>query len=333
MFSARSWFRRHQTPLLGVDISPAGIRVIELAREGKGFRVAHYAREPLPPGALRDGSFAEMEVISEALRRALKASGTRLRTIAMALPSGAVIKKMLMLPASLYEEELEMQVESEASQILPFPLDEISLDFATLGPSTSEEGYADVMLVATRKERIDERVSLAEMAGLRALAMDVESQAMTNALTLLPSERERSLEQPVVLLHLCSDSGHCYVLLNGRVIYERELGLTLPRLEQDRSSGATQPLREALCQELMRALQLFATSTQHGGVAHVYIAGSSHLLSTDLALFVQSSVGIQTSLPYPFPAASLSSAASDMPHDDAPACLVAGGLALKSFVT
>jgi type IV pilus assembly protein PilM len=330
MFSVGSWFRRHQTPVLGVDVSPAGIRIMELVREGKHFRVAHYAQEPLPSGALRDGSFSQMEPLTESLRRALKRSGTRLRTAAMALPSGAVIKKMLTLPATLYGEEMEMQVETEASQTLPFSLDEISLDFVTAGPSANHEGYVDVMLVAARKERIDERIALADAVGLRPLVIDVESQVMAAALALLDSGREAHQNQPVALLQLCSEGSHCYVMLNGLVIFEREMGLSLPRADQEKSRAAVESIREAICQELARALQLFSTSTQHTSVAQIYIAGSIRALGTDLAAFVERRVGLPSSLPDLFADMHLPSMDMQL-REDAPACLVACGLALRSF--
>lgn len=331
MLSLGSWFRRHQTPVLGIDVSPGGIRIMELVREGKGFRVAHFAQESLPSGALRDGGFAQMDVLTESLHRGLKASGTRLRTAAMALPSGAVIKKMLMLPASLYEEELEMQVETEASQALPFPLDEISLDFAVVGPSASSDDYVDVMLVAARKERIDERLALAEAAGLRPLVIDLESQAMTAALTLVESQTRLDRNQPVALLQLGSEGSHCAMMLNDLVIFERELGLSLPRADQEKSRAATEPLREVLCQELMRALQLFATSTPYAGVAHVYIAGSTHAMGADIANFVQRRVGVEVSSPNPFAGMHLPSFAARL-NEDSSEWLIASGLALRSFV-
>jgi len=330
MFSVRSWFRRHHTPLLGVDVSPAGIRIMELVREGKNFRVTHYAREPVPSGALRDGSFSQMELLTESLRRALKRSGTRLRTAAMALPSGAVIKKMLTLPVSMYDEEMEIQVETEASQTLPFSLDEISLDFVTVGPSVTHDDYVDVMLVAARKERIDERLELADAVGLRPLVIDVESQVMTASLALLNSERETHQDQPVALLQLCSEASHCYVILNGLVIFEREIGLSLPRSDQEKSPAAMEPIREAICHEITRALQLFSTSTQHTRVVHIYVAGSVHALGTDLAAFVARRVGIPSSLPDPFADMHMPSIDIQL-REDAPACLVACGLALRSF--
>ncbi len=330
MFSVGSWFRHHHTPVLGVDVSPAGIRIMELAREGKHFRVAHYAQESVPPGALRDGSFSQMEPLTESLRRALKRSGTRLKTAAMALPSGAVIKKMLMLPAGMYDEEMEMQVETEASQTLPFSLDEISLDFVTVGPSANHEGYVDVMLVAARKERIDERLALADAVGLRPVVIDVESQVMTASLGLLVPEQQDHQDQPVVLLQLSGEGSHCYIILNGLVIFEREIGVSLPRHDQGKSHVALESIREAICQELARALQLFSTSTQHNSVAHIYIAGSVRVLGLDLATFVEQRLGIASSLPDPFAEMNATSLDTRL-REDAPACLLACGLALRSF--
>ena len=330
MFSVGSWFRHHHTPVLGVDVSPAGIRIMELAREGKHFRVAHYAHEPVPAGALRDGSFSQRELLTEPLRRALKRSGTRLKTAAMALPSGAIIKKTLMLPAGMYDEEMEMQVETEASQTLPFPLDEISLDFVIVGPSANHEAYVDVMLVAARKERIDERLALADTVGLRPVVIDVESQVMAASLALLDPEQQNRQDQPVVLLQLCSEGSHCYVIINGLVIFEREIGVSLPRPDQEKSRTSPDSIREAICQELARALQLFSTSTQHASVAHIYIAGSIRTLGTDLAAFVAQRLSIPSSLPHPF--ADMHSTSLDIRlREDAPACLLACGLALRSF--
>ena len=330
MLSIGSWFRRHQAPVLGIDVSPGAIRIMELVREGKGLRVAHVAQESLPPGALRDGGFAQMDLLTESLRRGLKSSGTRLRTAAMALPSGAIIKKMLTLPESLYEEELEMQVETEASQALPFPIDEISLDFAIVGPSSTNDGYVDVMLVAARKERIDERITLAEAAGLRPLVIDLESQVTTAALTLVESQARLDRNQPVALLQLGSEGSHCAVMLNDLVIFERDLGLSLPRSDQEKSRAAVESLKESLCQELMRALQLFATSTPYAGVARVYIAGSTQMMGADLASFVHRRVGMEVSLPDPFAGMHLPPADIHL-HENSPAWLVACGLALRSF--
>jgi type IV pilus assembly protein PilM len=229
---------------------------------------------------------------------------------------------MLMLPAGMYDEEMEMQVETEAGQTLPFSLDEISLDFVTVGPSASHEGYVDVMLVAARKERIDERLTLADAAGLRPLIIDVDSQVMTASLALLDLKRQEHQNQPIVLLQLCSEGSHCYVMLNGLVIFEREIGLSLPRSDQEKSRAAMESIREAICQELTRALQLFSTSTQHASVAHIYIAGSIYNLGSDLAAFVERRVGISSSLPNPFADMHLPSLDLQL-QEDAPACLVA----------
>lgn len=331
MLSLGSWFRRYQTPLLGVDVNPAGIRILELIREGKGFRVVHFAQEALPAGALRDGGFAQMDTLTDALRRVLRASGTRLRTAAMALPSGAVIKKMLTLPAGMYDEELEMQVETEASQTLPFSLDEISLDFAIAGPSSVEEGHVDVMLVAARKERIDERLALADAAGLRPLVIDVESQAITTALTtVVAHDHARYDTEPVVLLQLGSEGSHCFVMLSGLVVFERELGVSLPRADQDKSRIASDTLREAVCQELARALQLFGSSTQYPPVAHVYIAGSVRAIGAELLTSLQRRTGVSVSLADPFARMRVPST-DNRTDEDAPAWLMACGLALRSF--
>lgn len=332
MLSLSSWLGRRQTPLLGVDVSPAGLRVIELVRGAKGFQVAHYAQESMPSGAMRDGSIVHMDTLTEALRRAVKTSGTRLRSAALALPSGVVIKKMLTLPASLYDEELEMQVEAEASQTLPFPLDEISLDYAVIGPSSSDEAAIDVILVAARKERIDERLALAEGAGLRPLVIEVESQAVTTGLTTTDPLYARRATQPTALLQLGSDGSYCYVILHDQVIFERDLGVSLPRPDQDKSRPTVEPFRETVCQEISRALQLFSTSTQHAGVTRLCVAGIIRPLGEALAIFMQPRLGVEVLVADPFASMSMPSTETQLSHD-APAWLLACGLALRSHAT
>ena len=158
----------------------------------------------------------------------------------------------------------------------------------------------------------------------------LDSQVMTASLALLDSEREMRPDRPVALLQLCSDASHCYVILNGLVIFEREMSLSFPRSDQEKSRAAMESIREAICQELTRALQLFSTSTQHSSVRHIYIAGSGHALGADIAGFVERRLGVPSSLPDPFAGMHMPSMDTEL-REDAPACLVACGLALRSF--
>lgn len=172
MFKLGSLFGQSTPPLIGLDISTSGVRLVELGDAGKGvIRLERLASEPLPRGAVVDGNIENIDQVSEAVRRVWKKSGTRVKLVALGMPPVSVITKKIILPAGLSEDQLEVQVESEASQYIPFALDEVSLDFDVIGPAANSIDDMEVMLAAARKEKVEDRVAIAEAAGLTATVM------------------------------------------------------------------------------------------------------------------------------------------------------------------
>src|SRR5258708_666386 len=170
-------------PLFGLDISSSSVKMLEIVDAGKGaYRVERYAIEALPRDAIVDGNISNLEAVTESVKRAYKRLATRTKHVAMAVPSGAVISKKIVVAAGLREEELEVQVEGEANQYIPFALEEVNLDFQVVGPSPTSPEEQEVLIAATRKEKVEDRVAVAESAGLKALVMDVQAFAQQAAL-------------------------------------------------------------------------------------------------------------------------------------------------------
>src|SRR3989304_2307392 len=179
-------FKPKAPPLFGLDISSSSVKMLEIAEAGKGtYRVERYSIEPLPRDAVVDGNINNLEAVTDAVKRAYKRLATRTKHVAMAVPTGAVISKKIVVAAGLREEELELQVETEANQYIPFAPEEVNLDFQSLGPAPSNPEEQEVLIAATRKEKVEDRVAVAESAGLKALVMDVESFAQQSALSLV----------------------------------------------------------------------------------------------------------------------------------------------------
>ena len=169
-------------PLIGLDIGSSSVKIVELSEAGKGvMRLERYAIEPLPRGAVVDGNIDKIEVVADAVKRAWRKAGGKVRNAAMALPASAVITKRIALPANLREEELEMQVESEANQYIPFALDEVSLDFQVLGPIPNAPDDVEVLIAASRKEKVEDRIAVAQAAGLKPVVVDVELYALARS--------------------------------------------------------------------------------------------------------------------------------------------------------
>src|ERR1043165_7237705 len=176
--SLGSLFSRQAAPLLGLDISSSSVKLVELGRDKDGKLVLERcAIEPLERGWITDGNGEKFDEVAEAMRRVVKKSGTRTKNVAMALPPSAVITKKIVLPGGLSEQELEIQVEAEANQYIPFSLDEVSLDFCVIGPSPSSTGDVEVLIARSRREKVQDRQGLAEAAGLKPIIIDVESYA------------------------------------------------------------------------------------------------------------------------------------------------------------
>jgi len=217
-------FKPKTPPLIGTDISSSAIKMVEIAEASKGvYRVERYAVEPLPKESVVDGNINNLDAVSEALKRCHKRLGSGIKNVAMALPSAAVITKKILVPAGQLEEDLELQVETEANQYIPFALDEVNLDFHVLGPAPNTPEDVEVLIAASRKEKIEDRIAAAEVAGLKAVVMDVDIFASQTALNLIESQfPDKGKDQNIAIVDIGASVMNVNVLRNGQSIYMRE---------------------------------------------------------------------------------------------------------------
>ena len=350
-------FTAKAPPLFGLDISSSSVKMLELVDAGKGgYRVERYAIEPLARDSVVDGNINNLEAVGEAVKRAYQRLGTRTKHVAMAVPSGAVISKKIIVSAALREEELEIQVESEANQYIPFALEEVNLDFQVIGPSPTNPEEQEVLIAATRKEKVEDRVAVAHLGGLKPLVMDVESFAQQTALSLvvqgLPGGGK---DQNVAVVDVGANVMNVTVLRNDQSVYTREqafggnqltqdivsrYGMTPEEAENAKRSGGLpddfeaevmKPFMENLSMEVQRALQFFFTSTQYHAVDHILLAGGSAVIP-GLDEVVNTRTQVPTSVANPF---SLMQASPRIQLKrlmvDAPSLIVACGLAMRRF--
>ena len=240
-------FKPKAPPLFGLDISSSSVKMIEIVDAGKGaYRVERYAIEPLPREAVVDGNINNLEAVAESVKRAHKRLATRTKHVAMAVPSGAVITKKIIVQAGLREDELELQVETEANQYIPFALDEVNLDFQLVGPAPSNPEEEEVLIAATRKEKVEDRVAVAESAGLKALVMDVESYAQQSALSLVTEQLPNGgKDQNIAVVDIGANVMNVTVLRNDQSVYTREQAFGGNQLTQDIVSRYGMSVEEA----------------------------------------------------------------------------------------
>ncbi len=344
-------------PLIGVDISSTSVKMVELVDAGKGQpRVERYAIEPLPRDAVVDGNLAGLEAVAETLQRCWKRLGTSTRYVALALPTAAVITKKITLPAGLREQEMEIQVESEANQYIPFALEEVNLDFQVIGPAPSNPDDVEVLLAASRKEKVEDRVAAAEVAELKPVVMDVEAYAILAAYELVIKQlSNEGKDQIIALVDVGAAATKITIMRNDQQLYVREqafggsqltdeimraYGMSQEEAESLKRSGTPpdnyetevlHPFLENMAQEVARGLQFFFTSTPHNEVNHIVLAGGSALIP-GAADIVGQRTSVNTVLADPFAGMAISPRIrAKQLAADAPSLMVACGLALRKF--
>jgi len=352
------FLRTGTPPLIGVDISQSAVKMLELSESSKkdGYVIERYVIEVLPKDAVVDGNFNNLEAISECLERAHKRMGTRIKNVSVALPAAAVITKKILLPSGLREEDLEYQVESEANQYIPFAMDEVNLDFQVIGPAPGDDEEVEVLLAASRKANVEDRVAAVQAAGLKAIVVDVEPFAAESALTQICEQLSGGAkDQCVALVDIGSNTMNVNVLRNNQSVYTRDqqiggeqltqhiqsaFGLTIEEAEAGKRNGGLPdnyesevlaPFRENVASEVARAIQFFFTATQFNEMNYIVLSGGCAALA-GLDDAVATRTQVNTLIANPFAQMTLSSRIKPRQlQADAPALMIACGLAMRRF--
>lgn len=349
------FLQRKKTSFIGVDVSATSIKMVELSAIGKHqFRLDGYASVALPKGVVSDGNINDLTQVADTIRSAWRLLGSRARQVVMALPTSAVISKRVILPAGMPDEELELQVEAEANQYIPFPLDEMNLDFQVLGPIGKDNNEVEVLIAAAKKEKIDDRVAIAEEAGLKVSIMDVDAYATETAyrqiFKQLPEHTKKTI---TMILDIGAHVTHINVMVGLHSVYAREqafggvmlsqeiqrrFGLSPEESEIAKRQGGLpesydqevlQPFLQNLASEAARAVSFFTNSTQYNKVDHLLLAGGVSA-TEGLAALIADKTGVHTLVANPFHGMALANKIKPSQiQTDAPALMIACGLALR----
>jgi len=345
-------------PLIGVDISSSSVKLVELSQlpGSGGYSIERYAIAALPKDAVSDGNINNLDALADTLQRAWQRMGSRIKNIAVALPAAGVITKKILLPAGMTEEDLEFQVESEANQYIPFALDEVNLDFQVLGPAPGNDDELEVLLAASRKANVEDRVAAAEAAGLKVVVVDVETFAAETAFSQIRAQLPENAEDKcVALIDIGASTMSVNVLRNGQSVYSRDqqiggeqltqqiqtmFELTSEQAESAKRNGGLpdnyesdvlSPFRDSLVMEIARALQFFFTSSHYNEVDYIVLAGGCSVLP-GLDDAVATRTQVSTMVANPFALMTLSSRIKPRQlQADAPALIIACGLAMRRF--
>lgn len=346
-------------PLIGVDISSSSVKLVELVmidRINYIYRIERYAIEPLPADALQEGGIVNFDAVSESIQRGWERMGTRLTNVALALPAAAVITKKIIVPAGQREDDLAFQVENEASQYIPFALDEVELDFQVIRSMPDNQDEVEVLIAVSRKDNVEDRVAAALTAGLKTVVMDVESYAAQAAFELVERQLpDGGKDKVIALVDIGATTMSINILHNGQSIYIRDqpfggnqltqeihnqFNLSPDEAETAKRSGnlpenykvdVLLPFCETLALEVTRAIQFFFTSTQYTKIDYIFIAGGCAVIP-GLNEIISARTQVSTLTINPFSSMDISSRIIPRQLNmDAPSLLIACGLAMRSF--
>ena len=350
-------FQPKSKPMLGLDISTSSVKVIELSQTKAGYRVDHYAAEPTPPDAIADKNIVDVDATGDALRKAVKRSGSRTKEAAVAIGGASVITKMVALPAVLSDRELEDQIEGQAEQYIPFPLEEVSYDFEVQGPSETDPDMVDVLIAATRTENVEHRQAVVEAAGLTAKVVDIESYALENACGLLTHQMpDQGLDKTIAVVDFGATTTTFNILNDRKVAYTRDqafggrqlteevmrtYGLSYEEAGKAKKEGGLpgnyeadvlEPFIDDMAQQINRSLQFYQSSAgDHGQLDQIIVCGGCAAIP-GVDQKIQERLDVATVIGNPFGEMKLSSRArAQNVEKDAPALMIGCGLALRSF--
>lgn len=348
LFSPRG---RH---LVGVDVCATSVKIVDIQRQQGIFHLKSYGIERLLPGTVVDKLIVDTEAVGDALSllaRRCQVSGSDAAT---AVSGSSVITKIIDMDMALSDVEREAQIRLDADQYIPYPLEEVNLDFEVLGPSLIEDSLVQVLLAASRSENVEQRVDALTFGGLKTKIMDIESHAIERAYGLMVDSLS-DMPELVALVDIGHNQTTLYVAKNGEFVYSREQlfgGIQLTEAIQNRYGLSFEeatvnkrertlpddyypeiltPFMEGAIQQITRSLQFYFSSSQYNNIDHVVLAGGSGSIP-GLAGMVQQKLGVPVTVANPFINMTIDPYIdSEQLAIDAPSLMAACGLALRSF--
>ena len=340
--------------LIGVDICATSVKLVDIQRQQGMFHLKSYGIERLTEGIVVDKILVDTEAVGNIITNLARRCQVAGSNAATAVSGSAVITKIIDMDVTLNDVEREAQIRLDADQYVPYPLEDVNLDFEVLGPSLASEDMVQVLLAASRSENVDQRVDALAFGGLQTKIMDIESHSIERAFGLMVDSLP-NVPELVALVDIGHNQTTLYIAKNGEFIYSREQlfgGAQLTEAIQNRYGLSAEeatlskrertlpddyypevltPFIENTIQQITRSLQFYFSSSQYSSIDHVVLAGGSSSIA-GLAGRAQQKLGVTVSVANPFTNMTI---ASNIDNEqlavDAPSLMAACGLALRSF--
>ena len=349
-------WKKKASMMVGIDIGSHAVKAVLLSQGDDGYTLEDYAIEPMPRGAIIDREIQDIEAVGKVIAKVRKQISSSVKLAAVAVSGQTVITKVIYMDVALSDDELAGQIEVEADSLIPYPLDEVSLDFEKLAVNESDPSKINVLLSAARTESVEARVAALEAGGFSTKVVDVESYSISRTFDLclaqLPDDADKKMVAMVdlgatmTLFSATNEGEHVYsrdqlfggeqytrsiVSYYNQSFEEAESAKVKGKLPPNYRFEVLAPFHTILVQQIRRAIQMFLTSSGHEKVDYLIISGGTALVEGVQELLTEE-LGIYTVVANPFEGLELGDDVNAAELKQvAPQLMVAAGLALRSF--
>lgn len=337
---------------IGLDLGSSYIKTVKLKESKGSYELELFDLYPLPPELIVDGSIIDSIRLVDAIKDMVRKAGVKTKDTAISISGhSSVIIKRISLP-EMSEEDLSESIKFEAEQYVPFDIEDVNLDFQIIGPK-EEPGQMDVILVAVKKDIINEYISVIKEAGLNPIIVDIDAFALENMYGI---NYEIEPGKNVALLNIGASTINMSILKGGISVFTRDSSLgsnlhsealqreynisyenaeklkrgePVENVSSEDAAAVIESASEEILSEIIRSFDYYRSTTMHEDISEVIFSGGCALLS-NMSSMITEKTGIETRVAEPFRNIKIPKKFDETNiHEIAPVMAIAVGLALR----
>lgn len=345
------FFLNRKKEVVGIDIGSSSVKLVQLKEQKGGYHLINAGIIPLPPEAIVDNTLMDSSSIVEAVKNLISSLGVKAKDVACSISGNSVIIRKISLPA-MPPEELEDQITWEAEQYIPFDINDVNIDFQIISPDALDPSKMNVLLVASKKDIINDYVAVFNEAGLQLSVVDVDSFAVQNAFEI---NHDTEPNQVHALVNVGAGVMNINVVKDGATLFTRDVqmggnlyteeiqkqlgvsGVEAESLKLLSYEAQSEPLAEvinkvndAITQEIRRSLDFYNSTANEDRITRIYMGGGCSKMH-NLAAAVSEKLGVPVEKINPFAKLHFSEKDFDIEYlqEIGPLMVVCVGLAIR----
>lgn len=321
------YFGVYKEPVIGVDISSSSVKIVHVEKRGEQYHLVDYGIEQIYTDV---NAKNRVELLSDALSKVFDKTSIKSNLVAVAVPTSQSFTKIIQMDAELTDKEIGDELQLEADRYIPYPLEDVMMDYQVLGISDKNPALVDVLLAVSKNDKVHDVLDVVEHAGLRSMVVDIDSFAKERAFSLVSDQLpDHGVNKVVGLIDIGGTNTTMDVFDNFRLVYSRDqnfggrhlideiqsrYGLTLDEailavdyggLPEDYHTEVLDPFKQTIAQQISRSCQFFFSAEDYTNIDYLFITGGvSNLPGLDK--IIEKMVSIKTSVANPFTNMTLS---------------------------